>query len=162
MNARIPSLTALFLGLLVTAATTVRAADTTARPAPELGPDEVVSIQMQALMSNDVPFDNAGIEVTFRFASPNNKRVTGPLEKFATLFDNPAYGPMLNHRSLQIGEVDIIGERARVPVFVEADDGARLGYVFLLSRQAGGEWADCWMTDSVTLLQALRPEKVTL
>ncbi len=30
------------------------------------------------------------------------------------------------------------------------DDGRRVTYVFTLSRQRGGEYDGCWMTDGVT------------
>ncbi len=152
----------LSLALMFAGIGMAHAQDYDVKPTPDFGPSDVVTIQMQALQNNDDPFDGAGIEITFRFASPNNKRVTGPLEKFSTLFDNPAYGPMLNHRSLEIGDVDIVENRARVPVFMEAEDGSQMAYVFILSKQGEGEWTDCWMTDSVTLVQVNRPEKVTL
>ncbi len=139
-----------------------QAQDYEVQPTPDFGPEDVVTIQMEALQNNNDPFENAGIEITFRFASPNNKRVTGPLERFATLFDNPAYGPMLNHRTLEIGEADIIGSRAVVPVFMESGDGEKLTYVFLLSKQGEGQWTDCWMTDSVTMVRVEESEKVTL
>ena len=48
-----------------------------AYPEPELTPNDVVRIQLLAMQQND---DNDfGIEVTFRFASPANKKQTGPL-----------------------------------------------------------------------------------
>ena len=38
--------------------------------------DLMVSIQIEALRHNDTPYEDGGIEVTFNFASPTNKRVT--------------------------------------------------------------------------------------
>ena len=52
------------------------------KPDPSLSPQDVVSIQIEALRNNDTPYENRGIEVTFNFASPANKRITGPLERF--------------------------------------------------------------------------------
>ena len=132
-----------------------------ATPNADFGPADVVTLQMQALGSNDIPVENAGIEITFRFASPANKRVTGPLDKFATLFDSLAYAPMLNHRTLEVGPEDIRGYRAVVPVFIEAEDGSRLSYLFVLSRQAADnpECSGCWMTDSVYPLIATNPDQ---
>ena len=120
------------------------------RPNPEYLPGEVVGIQMRALASNDSPFENAGIELTFRFASPSNKSQTGPLSRFTGLFDNPAYQPMLGHTRLEVGEAEIRGDRARVPVMIETADGNQMVYLFMLSRQTDGEYTDCWMTDGVT------------
>ena len=118
-------------------------------PAPEYEPDEVVGIQMRALGMNNEPFDNAGIELTFRFASPDNKSVTGPIERFQTLFDNVAYRPMIDHAELNIGEAEIRGEMARVPVLISNENGDKAGYLFFLSRQSTGPHENCWMTDRV-------------
>jgi hypothetical protein len=120
------------------------------QPTPEYLPDEVVGIQMRALANNDQPFDGAGIELTFRFASPSNKASTGPLARFTNLFSNPAYAPMLNHTLLEIGEAEIQQDRARVAVMIEAQNGMRMVYLFILSRQVEAPYEDCWMTDSVT------------
>jgi hypothetical protein len=49
-------------------------------PSPLLSPDEVVKIQVAALKDNDA--SNSGIELTFRFASPENRSTTGPLDRF--------------------------------------------------------------------------------
>jgi hypothetical protein len=132
-----------------------------ATPNSTYGPAEVVTLQMQALGSNDDPFKNAGIEITFRFASPTNKRMTGPLDRFALLFDSPAYAPMLNHQMLEVGPEDIRGGRAVVPVFIETEDSTRLSYLFVLSRQAAEstECGGCWMTDSVYPLIATNPDQ---
>lgn len=119
------------------------------QPDPEYLPAEVVGIQMRALASNNQPFENAGIELTFRFASPTNKAQTGPLSRFTGLFSNTAYQPMLEHSRLEIGEAEIRNDQARVPVMVETIGGAQVVYLFQLSRQTEGEYRDCWMTDSV-------------
>lgn len=120
------------------------------QPTPEYLPDEVVGIQMRALANNDRPFDDAGIELTFRFASPSNKANTGPLARFTDLFSNPAYQPMINHTMLEIGEPEIRQDRAKVPVLIESKEGTKIVYLFMLSRQTESPYEDCWMTDSVT------------
>ena len=118
-------------------------------PAPEYEPDEVVGIQMRALGANNQPYENAGIELTFRFASPQNREFTGPLSRFRLLFDNIAYQPMVEHAELTIGEADIQGEQARVPVLIADQDGNQAGYLFFLSRQSEVPYENCWMTDRV-------------
>ena len=42
-------------------------------PTPELSPEEVVQIQMDAFRNNDV--EDRGIEIAFRFASPANNKM---------------------------------------------------------------------------------------
>jgi len=121
-------------------------------PNPSLAPAAVVRIQLQALASNDMPYVDAGIEITFRFASPNNRRVTGPLEKFGRMVKNPVYRPMLNHVAASYGDTKIEGHDAYVPVLITARDGTKAGYVFVLSRQQSAECEQCWMTDQVSRL----------
>lgn len=118
-------------------------------PSPVYTPDEVVGIQMRALGKNDVPYEDAGIELTFRFASPGNKQNTGPLERFKMLFDNPGYGPMLKFETLEIGDSVLINNFAKVPVIITDLNGNRAAYMFTLSKQQSAPYADCWMTDSV-------------
>ena len=118
-------------------------------PAPAYEPDEVVGIQMRALGKNNEPFDNAGIQLTFRFASPDNRAFTGPIDRFETLFDSIAYKPMLEYDELTIGEAEISGSEARVPVLIVNQNGDKAGYLFFLSRQSAEPYENCWMTDRV-------------
>ena len=52
------------------------------KPNITLGPFDILMIQLNSLQNNNVPFKDAGIEQTWEFAHPNNKKMTGPLEKF--------------------------------------------------------------------------------
>ena len=54
-------------------------------PSSDLSAQEVVEIQLLGLQSAKTD-KSAGIEQVWIFAHPDNKRVTGPLQKFATLF----------------------------------------------------------------------------
>ena len=119
------------------------------KPDPSLSHQDVVSIQIEALRNNDIPYENRGIEVTFNFASPANKRLTGPLERFAEMVRNPIYGPMINHRTAKYEALVIEGETARIDVILNSNDGDYLGYRFILSRQHGNQYEGSWMTDAV-------------
>src|SRR5438309_2031919 len=68
---------------------------TTMEPSPQLTPDQVVRVQMEAMKHNDRPAHDAGIAKTFKFASPQNREQTGPLDKFIAMVKNPVYAPML-------------------------------------------------------------------
>lgn len=118
-------------------------------PNRNLSPADVVRIQIRALGRNDIPHENAGIEIAFRFASARNKLTTGPLPRFIQLVSNPVYSPMLNHRQAEYGPLQIEGINATQPVFLTASDGQRVGYLFTLSQQDGGTCDGCWMTDGV-------------
>jgi uncharacterized protein DUF4864 len=118
-------------------------------PDPSLSPQDVVSIQIEALQNNDIPYENRGIEVTFNFASPANKRMTGPLARFEAMVRSPAYGPMIDHRAAKYEALKIEGESAQIDVILMSKDGQYLGYRFVLSRQRGNRFEGSWMTDAV-------------
>ena len=52
------------------------------KPSPNLEPQKIISIQLQALKDNNNPYKNSGIEQTWEFAHPSNRKFTGPLSKF--------------------------------------------------------------------------------
>jgi len=118
-------------------------------PDPSLAPQDVVSIQIEALQQNDTPYKDRGIEVTFNFASPKNKSVTGPLERFKAMLRSPDYGPMIDHRSAAYEGLVVEGNSARIDVILTSKEGIYLGYRFFLSRQQDNEYEGSWMTDAV-------------
>jgi hypothetical protein len=121
-----------------------------------------VSIQIEALRNNDIPYEDRGIEVTFNFASPANKRMTGPLERFKVMVLDPIYGPMINHRNAKYENIMVEGEIARVDVILNSKEGEYLGYRFILSRQHGNQYEGSWMTDAVIRLDAASLQAVHL
>jgi len=125
------------------------AADSLPEPSPALSPMEVIRLQVEALGSNDTPYEDAGIEAAFNFASPANKRATGPLRRFRRLFETPAYGPMIDHEDATYSAPQVDGAVARMRVILTTAQGNRVGYLFRLSKQEEAPHADCWMTDAV-------------
>lgn len=126
-------------------------------PRPDLSPEDVVSIQLEALRHNDSPSRDAGIATTFRFASPANRVAAGPLDNFADLVKTSAYRAMINHRRVERGPMHVDGDDARQRVVVYSATGARVPYMFFLSRQHGGPCDGCWMTDGVTRIDDTGP-----
>jgi hypothetical protein len=122
-------------------------------PRPGLSPEQVVQYQADALQHNDDPESDAGIERAFRFASPSNKLMTGPLEKFIRIVKSPAYSPMLNNVSSSIVGSEVKDDQARIAVHFVAADGRQATYIFVLSKQSEGEFNNCWMTDGVAPLE---------
>ena len=116
-------------------------------PSPLLNPSEVVSIQIEALRENSQR--NEGIELTYRFASPGNKRSTGPLERFLAMVRSAPYQQLLNHRSARYGPSSVFGDKAYQLVTIIDKQGDEVAYLWVLSRQGEGEFAGCWMTDAV-------------
>jgi hypothetical protein len=120
------------------------------RPDPALSPAEVVSIQLSALQTNDTPETDAGIAQTWAFAHPDNKRVTGPLPRFAQMIKGPLYRILLGHRSHEIKEVSGTDDQVVFAVTVTSQTGEVVGYRWSVAKVAGGENAGAWMTISVS------------
>ncbi|MDF9795897.1 hypothetical protein OKW21_001160 [Catalinimonas alkaloidigena] len=118
-------------------------------PLPSLGPQEVVNIQLQAMQNNNQPYENHGIEVAFRFASPSNKENTGPLNQFIKLVQNDTYSSLLNFKQYGLDDVDVKGDKAIQKVTLINEDDKPAVFYFKLSRQQEEPYADCWMTDGV-------------
>ena len=118
-----------------------------AYPEPELKPNDIVRLQLLAMQQNDD--SDFGIEVTFRFASPANKKQTGPLKRFIRLVRNPSYRPLLNHINATFLELTVEEDFAVQDVIITTSNGKRIGYRFRLSIQKGPLFPGCWMTDSV-------------
>jgi hypothetical protein len=121
-------------------------------PNPNLTPQQVVEFQLDALRHNDEPTPDAGIERSFRFASPSNRLVTGPLTHFSEIVHSTAYSPLLESHASEVRGVIVQEDQARVYVTVTSANGAQLNFLFMLSRQGEGDYHDCWMTDSVMKL----------
>lgn len=118
-------------------------------PDPALSPAEVVDIQLSALQANDTATD-AGIAQTWAFAHPDNKRVTGPLPRFAQMIKSPQYRMLLNHRSHEIREVSRTDNQVVFAVTVTSRTGEVVGYRWSVAKVAGGEAAGAWMTVAVS------------
>ena len=55
------------------------------KPNSDIKPDRVIEIQLSGLQNNDLIYKDSGIEQTWNFAHPNNKKVTGPLDQFKSM-----------------------------------------------------------------------------
>ncbi len=143
--------------LLLATALLACAGGASSQPDASLSPSDVVRLQLEALAREG---GSEGIAVAFRFASPANKQVTGPLERFIDIVRAPAYRPMLGHVEASLGPVHVDGSYAAQAVEIVARDGSRHAYLFELSRQQGGRFEGCWMTDSVVRLRS-EPEPGT-
>jgi hypothetical protein len=125
------------------------AAPAATEPDPKLTPEEVVAIQLEALKSNrDLP-DDRGIEITFNFASPANRKMTGPLARFVQMLKNPLYAIMLNFERYETAKVEYDGDTASQRVTLIDAGGNRSLFLFVLSKQREAPYENCWMTDIV-------------
>ena len=84
------------------------------KPQPDLKPLDVLLIQLNSLKNNNTPYSDAGIEQTWEFAHPNNKKVTGPLEKFKQMIYSKSYEILISHEN---SEVIILNETENISIY---------------------------------------------
>ena len=119
------------------------------QPDPSLNARDVVEIVMSAMANNDYPYQNHGIEITYNFASPANKLITGPLARFRKMIRVGVYASMLNFKGIKYENYKVDGRNAQLDIILETLDNRTQGFQFRLKRQIDNEFHDCWMTDSV-------------
>jgi hypothetical protein len=121
-------------------------------------PDEVVKAIVLAMQHNDTPAPDSGIATAFHFASPGNRKFTGPLDNFISMVKGPMYAPLINFKSVEFQRVGIRGSEARFIVKIQTPEDETRIFGWTLSKQDEGQFANCWMTESVVPLQEQQPD----
>ena len=120
-------------------------------PSSSITPKEVVKIQLSGLQQNDLEFKDSGIEQTWNFAHPNNKKVTGPLNNFKRMIKGASYQMMIDHLSHTITEVG--GSNKSVQFEVIILDKNKIYHKFnwqVEKYTEEGSLKDCWLTTMVS------------
>tara|TARA_Y100001970_G_scaffold85374_1_gene107726 strand:+ start:1370 stop:1864 length:495 start_codon:yes stop_codon:yes gene_type:complete len=121
------------------------------KPNNGIEPYQVVKIQLRSLKNNDDPFENAGIEQTWEFAHPNNKKYTGPLERFKTMLSSDSYKMLLNHIDHNIIEVKITDFSAAYEVTILGKGKNYYKFKWMVEKfNSDGPLKDCWLTTAVS------------
>lgn len=148
MRRSIPKLILIVTLCAAATAQKISAPDVT-EPNPKLTPGQVIAIQIQALRNNSRMPDDGGIAITFNFASPANRRMTGPLPRFIQMLKNPFYKTMLDFERYEAGPIERSGDDAQQRVTLIDAKGNRAIFLWVLSKQQQAPYENCWMTDSV-------------
>ena len=120
-------------------------------PNKDILPSEVVKIQLTGLQNNDTYFKDGGIEQTWNFAHPNNKRVTGPLDNFKRMIKSDSYQMMINHLSHTITEVGSSDKWAQFEVIILDKNKIYHKFNWQVEKYTvDGTLKDCWMTTMVS------------
>ena len=121
------------------------------KPKSDIKPSEVVKIQLIGLQENDLDFKDSGIEQTWNFAHPNNKKVTGPLPNFKRMIKGDAYQMMLNHLSHTITELGSSDKWAQFEVIILDKDKIYHKFNWQVEKYTSeGTLKDCWLTTMVS------------
>ena len=121
------------------------------KPSSDINPKEVVKIQLSGLQKNDFNFKDSGIEQTWNFAHPNNKKVTGPLGNFKRMLKSNSYEMMINHLSHTITKLESNDKWAQFEVIIL--DKSKIYHKFnwqVEKYTEEGELKDCWLTSMVS------------
>ena len=121
------------------------------KPDKDILPSEVVKIQLTGLQNNDSDFKDGGIEQTWNFAHPNNKRVTGPLSNFKMMIKSDSYGMMINHLSHTITELGSSENWAQFEVVILDKDKIYHKFNWQVEKfTKEGPLQGCWLTTVVS------------
>tara|TARA_B100001996_G_scaffold336652_1_gene288055 strand:+ start:411 stop:905 length:495 start_codon:yes stop_codon:yes gene_type:complete len=121
------------------------------KPNNGIEPYQVVKIQLRSLKNNNEPFKNAGIVQTWEFAHPNNKKFTGPLERFKILLTSDSYKMLLNHIDHNIVEVKITNSKAAYEVIVLGKGKNYYKFRWIVEKyDLSGPLKGCWLTTGVS------------
>jgi hypothetical protein len=109
-------------------------------PKPELTPQALITLVLEALKHNDTPYLDAGIETLYTFSSARMRSKVGDLAAFKRALHNDLYRPLLKHAQREADVFMQIAESARQTVTVDG-----VAYTFALAKQSYGEHAGCWL-----------------
>jgi len=121
------------------------------KPSSEIKPEQVIKIQLSALMKNDNLYKDRGIIQTWQFAHPNNQKMTGPLERFKKMIKNDSYSMLLNHLDHEILEVYLSNKVATFEVTVLDKEKKYYKFKWQVEKyNIEGALKDCWLTTAVS------------
>ena len=114
-------------------------------------PAEVIKIQLVGLMNNDKDFKDSGIEQTWNFAHPNNKKNTGPLPNFKMMIKGNSYQMLLDHLSHKITELGSSDKWAQFEVIILDKNKIYHKFNWQVEKYTlDGPLKDCWLTTIVS------------
>ena len=121
------------------------------KPSANLKPLEVLMIQLNSLKNNNNPYKDAGIEQTWEFAHPDNKKITGPLNKFKEMIYSRNYKILISHEN---SEITIIKKTKDISIFkvvILTKDKKKFYYIWQIDKVLlDGNFKNCWMTTNVS------------
>ena len=120
-------------------------------PSNLIKPKEVIKIQLTGLMKNDDNFIDSGIEQTWNFAHPENKKNTGPLPNFKMMIKSRSYQMLLNHLSHTITEIGSSDKWAQFEVIILDSEKIYHKFNWQVEKYTeDGPLKDCWLTTMVS------------
>ena len=120
------------------------------KPAKNLTAYDVIKIQLNALKENNKPNKNSGIKQTWEFAHPENKKITGPYERFQKMLLGDQYKFLLNHESHKIKLIMKSQMKYIYEVELISSDKKMYLYEWHLEKSTIKNCNNCWFTTIVS------------
>ena len=121
------------------------------KPNSDIKPYRVIEIQLSGLQNNDLIYKDSGIEQTWNFAHPNNKKVTGPLDNFKRMIKGQSYQMMINHLSHTITKLGSSDKWAQFEVIILDKEKIYHKFNWQVEKYLlDGPLKDCWLTTMVS------------
>ena len=137
-----------FIVIILLNLTNVIYADTI-QPTKNLSAYEVVKIQLNALMKNNESKHNDGIKQTWIFAHPENKKFTGPYERFEKMILSNQYKILLNHASHKISLITNSKDNYIYNIELITKNKKMFFYEWHLEKSTTDKCDSCWFTTIV-------------
>ena len=118
-------------------------------PNKRLEPYDVVKIQLEALKNNNK--DDNGIKQTWLFAHPDNKKITGPYERFRIMIYGQQYKFLLNHSSHKINLITNSPNRFIYRIEILSDKKQLFFYEWHVQKGSEEKCKNCWFTSAVSI-----------
>ena len=118
------------------------------QPSNELTPLEVVKIQLDALKNNDKK--DRGIKQTWIFAHPENKKFTGPYDRFRTMIYGQQYKYLLNHSSHKIKLITNSPNTFIYRIEILSEKKELFLYEWHVQKGSDDKCKKCWFTSAVS------------
>ena len=120
-------------------------------PSSDIKPAEVVKIQLTGLQNNDSRFKDSGIEQTWNFAHPSNRKVTGPLDNFKRMLKGDSYQMMIDHLSHTITQLGSSDKWAQFEVVILDKNKIYHKFNWQVEKYTlEGAFKNCWLTTMVS------------
>ena len=118
------------------------------KPNKKLDPYDVVKIQLVALKNNDEK--DQGIKQTWLFALPDNKKITGPYERFRIMIYGQQYKYLMNHSSHKIKLITNSPNTYVYRIEILTNDKKLFFYEWHVQKGSDNNCQNCWFTSAVS------------
>ena len=119
------------------------------KPNKKLDPYDVVKIQLIALKNNDEK--DQGIKQTWLFAHPDNKKITGPYERFRIMIYGQQYKYLMNHSSHKIKLITNSPNTYVYRIEILTNDKKLFFYEWHVQKGSDDNCKKCWFTSAVSI-----------